>query len=164
MGVEKICSIECRAASPQLKVYQMISEHQKSGHSNARDPDGKSRFSEFYFEKAGTTYGGIILWRLHAWWRTSVLVDEDGYKWTVVSLRKLADTLKMDRKTMERHVKKLEDMGLLESRLGKFRNLPQKEIRVLLDDGMTPVNSSPSAPNDCGAPTGGIVHPDYGSQ
>jgi DNA-binding transcriptional ArsR family regulator len=97
--------------------------------SKSKDPEGKSYPSYIYCQAAGSLAGGMVLMNLDRWWRNSILYI-DGYRWSVIQISRMAEEYGVDRKTIERHVKRLEEAGLLQSAHYRRSGRHKKAIRV----------------------------------
>ncbi|MBI1415686.1 MAG: HTH domain-containing protein [Limimaricola sp.] len=102
-----------------------------------KDPEGKSYPSNYYCRAAGGLAGGMVFMNLDRWWRNSKLYI-DGHRWSVLQISRMADEFGVDRKTIERHVKRLEKLGALQSAPYRRGGRHKKAIRVL-HDGMEPI-------------------------
>ncbi len=101
--------------------------------SKSKDPEGKSYPSNVYCQEAGSLGGGMVLMNLDRWWRNSILYI-DGYRWSVIHIGRMAEEYGVDRKTIERHVQRLEKSGLLQSASYRRGGRHKKAIRVFHDD------------------------------
>ena len=102
-----------------------------------KDPKFEPLKMEVYFEVAGETYGGLIFYKLDLWWRNSRLYI-DGYRWTNVTSKMIAEEFKMSPKTVQRALLRLEKGGLIQSAHYRKLGLHQKLYRVFHED-MEPV-------------------------
>ncbi len=101
--------------------------------SKSKDPEGKHRASYTYCQAAGSLGGGMVFMNLDRWWRNSKLYI-DGYRWSVIQISRMADEFGVDRKTIERHVQRLEKEGLLQSAMYRRGGRHKKAIRVFHED------------------------------